>query len=125
LFSIAVRDHFMCSHSLRGDIFGPAQNRHGATYVVTVEFRAAALDRNGIVLDLAFAKEALGEALGPLRYSDLDELFPGENTTTEFLCRHIHGEVASRLPGSFRGAVRVQLDENPQMAASYEAEAIP
>ncbi len=115
----------MCSHSLRGDIFGPAQNRHGATYVVTVEFRAAALDRNGIVLDLAFAKEALGEALGPLRYSDLDELFPGENTTTEFLCRHIHGEVASRLPGSFRGAVRVQLEENPQMAASYEAEVIP
>ncbi len=124
MFSIAVRDHFMCSHSLRGEVFGPAQNRHGATYAVTVEFRTAALDRHNIVLDLAWAREALGEALGPLRYADLDERFPGAITTTEFLCRHIHGEVAARLPESFRGTVRVHLDENPQMAASYEA-AVP
>ncbi len=115
----------MCSHSLRGKVFGPAQNRHGATYAVTVTFRTAELDEYNIVLDLAWARDAVGEALGPLRYADLDELFPGAITTTEFLCRHIHGEVALRLPGSFRGTVRVQLDENPQMAASYEAPVSP
>ncbi len=123
MFAIAVRDHFMCSHSLPGEVFGPAQNRHGATYAVTVEFRTEALDEHNIVLDLAWAKDALGDALAPLRYADLDELFPGEFTTTEFLCRRIHQAVATRLPDSFRGSVRVQLDENPQMYASYEAAA--
>ena len=111
----------MCSHSLRGEIFGPAQNRHGATYAVTAEFRGPELDEHGVLLDLGWAKEALGYALAPLRYADLDEVFPGENTTTEFLCRYVHGELARRLPASFRGAIRVELVENPLMAAAYEA----
>ena len=111
----------MCSHSLRGEIFGPAQNRHGATYAVTAEFRGPALDEHNILLDLGWAKQALGEALRPLRYADLDEEFPGENTTTEFLCRFIHRELAKRLPKTFRGAIRVELVENPRMAAAYEA----
>ena len=121
MFSISVRDHVMCSHSLRGEIFGPAQNRHGATYAVTAEFRGPELDENGVLLDLAWAKDALGEALAPLRYADLDEVFPGENTTTEFLCRTIHGELARRLPSGFAGVIRVELVENPLMAAAYEA----
>ena len=112
----------MCSHSLRGEIFGPAQNRHGATYAVTAEFRGPELDENGVLLDLAWAKEALGEALAPLRYADLDEVFPQANTTTEFLCRHVHEELAQRLPPAFRGVIRVELVENPLMAAAYEAE---
>ena len=111
----------MCSHALRGEIFGPAQNRHGATYAVTAEFRGPELDAHGVLLDLGWAKEALGHALAPLRYADLDEVFPGENTTTEFLCRYVHGELAGRLPGSFRGVIRVELVENPLMAAAYEA----
>ena len=111
----------MCSHSLRGEIFGPAQNRHGATYAVTAEFRGPELDEHGVLLDLAWAKEALGEALAPLRYADLDEVFPAENTTTEFLCRHVHGELARRAPAGFEGVIRVELVENPLMAAAYEA----
>ena len=114
----------MCSHSLRGEIFGPAQNRHGATYAVTAEFRGPELDEHGVLLDLAWAKDALGEALAPLRYADLDEVFPGQNTTTEFLCRTIHGELARRLPEGFEGVIRVELVENPLMAAAYEA-AVP
>lgn len=114
----------MCSHSLRGEVFGPAQNRHGATYAVTAEFRGPALDEHNILLDLGWAQEALGASLAALRYADLDEVFPGENTTTEFLCRFVHGELASRLPKDFRGVIRVELVENPQMAAAYEA-AVP
>lgn len=124
MFSISVRDHVMCSHSLRGEMFGPAQNRHGATYAVTAEFRGPELDEHGVLLDLAWAKDALGEALAPLRYADLDETFPGENTTTEFLCRYVHGELARRLPPGFAGVIRVELVENPLMAAAYEA-AVP
>lgn len=121
MFSISVRDHVMCSHSLRGEMFGPAQNRHGATYAVTAEFRGPHLDANGVLLDLAWAKDALGEALAPLRYADLDEVFPDRNTTTEFLCRTIHGALARRLPADFGGVIRVELVENPLMAAAYEA----
>jgi len=124
VFSISVRDHVMCSHSLRGAMFGPAQNRHGATYAVTAEFRGPELNEHGVLLDLAWAKDALGEALAPLRYADLDETFPGENTTTEFLCRYVHGELARRLPAGFEGVIRVELVENPLMAAAYEA-AVP
>ena len=113
----------MCSHSLRGEVFGPAQNRHGATYRVTAELRTPTLDGYGIVMDLGVAQQALADAIAPLRYADLDRDFPGENTTTEFLCRHLHGELAARLPASFRGVVRLELEENPQMAAAYEAPA--
>ena len=113
----------MCSHSLRGEVFGPAQRRHGATYAVTAEFRGPSLDEHNVLLDLAWAKRALGASLAPLRYADLDEVFPGENTTTEFLCRFVHGELASRLPAGFRGVIRVELVENPEMAAAYEAPA--
>ena len=123
MFSISVRDHVMCSHSLRGEVFGPAQNRHGATYAVTAEFRGPALDEHNVLLDLGWAQRTLGDALAPLRYADLDAVFPGQNTTTEFLCRFVHGELASRLPTGFRGVIRVELVENPQMAAAYEAPA--
>lgn len=113
----------MVAHTLRGAVFGPAQNRHGATYRVTAELRAPELDEHGIVLDLSLVERALDEALVPLRHADLDEIFPGENTTTEFLCRHLHTELSIRLPDSFRGVIRVELEENPQMAAAYEAPA--
>lgn len=123
-FSIRIRDHFMCAHTLRGALFGPAEGRHGATYEVIVEIRGPSLDENNVLLDLNRAERGLGAVLDPLRFADLDELFPGENTTTEFLCRTIHQGVARGLPRSFRGVVRVELVENPRMAAAYEA-AVP
>ena len=125
MFSISVRDHVMCSHTLRGEVFGPAQNRHGATYAVTAEFRGPELDEHNILLDLGWASGALAEALDPLRYADLDEVFPDQNTTTEFLCRFVHGELVKRLPAGFRGSLRVELIENPGMAAAFEAPVVP
>ncbi len=123
-YSIRIRDHFMCGHTLRGALFGPAEGRHGATYEVIVEIRGPSLDNNNVLLDLNRAERALSRVLEPLRFSDLDEVFPGVNTTTEFLCRRIHDGVAEGLPPAFRGVVRVELVENPRMAAAYEA-AVP
>ena len=87
MFSVSVRDHFMIAHSFKGAVFGPAQNLHGATYVVDVEFRRAALDADGIVVDIGRAAELLHSVLSELNYRNLDDeaAFAGRNTTTEFL----------------------------------------
>ncbi len=87
MYTVSVRDHFMIAHSFRGEVFGPAQRMHGATYVVDVEFRRAELDANGIVVDIGRAIDALRAALAPLNYRNLDDVpeFAGRNTTTEFL----------------------------------------
>lgn len=123
MFSVAVKDHVMVAHSLRGEVFGPAQGVHGATFVVTTEYRSEQLDEDGIVIDIGRAHELLARVLEPLRYKNLDDLdcFAGQNTTTEFLARHIHDEIAAGLAGSFRGSLRVQLEENPMAYGSYEA----
>src|SRR3954449_10897391 len=86
----------MIAHSLRGEVFGPAQRLHGATYVVDVTFRRADLDGDGIVVDIGRAAEALHAVVGELGYRNLDDEsdFAGMNTTTEVLARVI----ADRLP---------------------------
>lgn len=121
-FRVAVRDHVMIAHSLRGAVFGPAQRLHGATYEVTAEFASERLDADGIVLDIGFALRALGDVLEPLRYRNLDDLdaFAGANTTTEFLARWLHGQIAQRVTPAFRGALRVTLDESRVASASFE-----
>ena len=95
MFTVGVRDHVMIAHSFRGEVFGPAQRLHGATFVVDVEFRCAAIDENGIVVDIGRAHEELKAVLAALSYRNLDELpdFAGRNTTTEFLAHHIFGRV--------------------------------
>src|SRR5262245_45906849 len=95
-FRLAVRDHVMIAHSLRGDVFGPAQRRHGATYEVIAEYATDRLDQHGIVLDIGKALQVLGEVLAPLRFQNLDELpqFKGTNTTTELLAQWVHGQLA-------------------------------
>jgi len=87
----------MIAHSFRGELFGPAQKMHGATFVIRVAFLADDLDSHGIVVDIARAREMLGEALAPLNYRNLDELpqFKGINTTTEFLTRHLFEHFAA------------------------------
>src|SRR2546426_9002730 len=89
MYSVTVRDHVMIAHSLAGQVFGPAQRLHGATYVVDVEFKRPDLDADGIVADIGRAAEALRRVLAELNYRNLDELpaFAGRNTTTEFLAR--------------------------------------
>ncbi len=123
MFFVTVRDHMMVAHSLKGDVFGPAQGLHGATYVVDAEFRSPSLDANNIVIDIGLASRALKEALQPLNYGNLDELpqFRGVVTTTEFLARHVHQELAKRVAGAFAGTLKVTLLESHVAAAGYEA----
>lgn len=97
MFSLTVVDHIMIAHSFRGEAFGPAQRLHGATFIVEAEFRAPKLDDLNLLVDIGLAKEVLRAVLAPLDYRNLDEepLFAGRNTTTEYLCLHIHGALAA------------------------------
>ncbi|MEM1187854.1 MAG: 6-carboxytetrahydropterin synthase [Pseudomonadota bacterium] len=126
-FSLSVRDHIMIAHSFRGALFGPAQRLHGATFIVTATFMAPQLDEHHLVIDIGYARELLREVLAPLDYQNLDELaaFDGLNTTTEFLCQYIHGQVAQKLgtePGSNAvHRLRIELGESHVAWASFVA----
>ena len=129
MHAVEVRDHIMIAHSFKGDVFGPAQQLHGATFVVDAAFLAGELDANGIVVDIGRAHEVLKEVLEPLNFANLDEApeFKGRNTTTEFLTRHIFDRLAeaaraNRLgrPGSELSAIRVTLHESHVARAWYE-----
>jgi 6-pyruvoyl-tetrahydropterin synthase len=128
MFHVEVRDHIMIGHSLKGAVFGPAQRMHGATFVVDVAFFRPLLTRHNFVVDIGLAHEVLKAVLQPLNYQNLDEVFPGEITTTEFLCKHIFDEVskaarAGRLGEGSDGLVRlrVTLHESHVARAAYEA----
>lgn len=104
MYSVTVRDRVMISHSFRGEIFGPAQRSHGATYVVDAEFRRASLDEHGLVIDIGLAHELLAAVLEPWAYRDLDQLaeFEGLNTTTEYLAGEVTRRLAEALPADQR-----------------------
>jgi 6-pyruvoyltetrahydropterin/6-carboxytetrahydropterin synthase len=129
MFSIAVRDHVMIAHSFRGEVFGPAQRLHGATYVVDVELSATQLDADGLVADIGRARTALRALLAELDYRNLDELsdFKGRNTTTEYLCKVVFDRFRARVAAGELGvdpqlaAMRVTLRESHVAWASYEA----
>jgi len=130
MFTLEVRDHIMIAHSFRGEIFGPAQALHGATFVVDAAIMAKELDANGIVVDIGRALEVLKSVLGALNYRNLDDLpqFAGRNTTTEFLTKHIHDALAEAARAGKLGrapealaAIRVTLSESHVARASYEA----
>jgi 6-pyruvoyl-tetrahydropterin synthase len=130
LFAVEVSDHIMIAHSFRGEIFGPAQRLHGATFVVSVAFMAATLDGNGIVVDIGRALEALKAALAPINYRNLDDMpqFKSINTTTEYLTGYIFDVLAAAAKsgqlgrdGRDIGAIRVTVAESPSARAWYEA----
>ncbi len=130
MYAVEVSDQIMIAHSFRGELFGPAQQVHGATFVVRVAFLAETLDTHGIVVDIGRAHELLKAALAPLNYRNLDELpqFTGINTTTEFLTRHLFNELAGAAragklgrDGSELAAIRVTVAESPLARAWYEA----
>jgi 6-pyruvoyl-tetrahydropterin synthase len=121
VFSVTVRDHMMIAHSLRGEVFGPAQRLHGATYVVDVTFRRAELDQDGIVVDIGRATDLLHEVVGELSYRNLDDEFDF-NTTTEVLARVIADRIAARLGGLGLDGIVVTLRESHVAWASYERE---
>jgi len=130
MFSVTVSDSVMIAHSLEGEVFGPAQRLHGATFVVEVEMRRADLDEHGIVADIGRAIELLAEVLEPIAYRNLDDVpaFAGKNTTTEFLAREIFDHYAEgvrgrRLEGDSAAAItslKVTLREKPTAWASFE-----
>ena len=129
MFNVNVRDHMMIAHSLRGEAFGPAQRLHGATYVVDATFRRAALDADGIVIDIGRAAAELREVLADLTYRNLDDesALAGVNTTTEVLARVIADRLAERLLSGAMGeggreleALVVTLHESHIAWASYE-----
>jgi 6-pyruvoyl-tetrahydropterin synthase len=122
MFSVTVRDHIMIAHSFRGEVFGPAQRLHGATFVVDATFRRAQLDENGIVVDIGVAAEALRAVLGDLNYRNLDDEadFAGTNTTTEVLAQTVADRLADRLGGLGLDGLVVTLHESHVAWASYE-----
>jgi 6-pyruvoyl-tetrahydropterin synthase len=130
VYAVEVSDQIMIAHSFRGEVFGPAQKVHGATFVIRVAFFADALDAHGIVVDIARAHEVLKEALAPLNYCNLDELpqFKDTNTTTEFLTRHLFDHLAAAARAGKLGrdgrelaSIRVAVAESPLARAWYEA----
>lgn len=129
MYTVCVRDHMMIAHSFSGEVFGPAQRMHGATYVVDVEFRRRALDSDGIVVDIGRGTEALREVLAALNYRNLDEEpdFAGRNTTTEFLAKTVFDRLRARIRDGQLGAsaraiesMRVTLHESHIAWASFE-----
>jgi 6-pyruvoyl-tetrahydropterin synthase len=130
VYTLAVSDHIMIAHSFSGEIFGPAQKLHGATYGVEVEFRRAALDAAGLVCDIGLASKALREVLAELNYRNLDELpeLRGKNTTTEFMAGEIFRRLRARVAAGAVGpgtadtleSMRVVLRESPVAWASFE-----
>ncbi|HEX7746574.1 MAG TPA: 6-carboxytetrahydropterin synthase [Micromonosporaceae bacterium] len=129
MFSVTVRDHMMIAHSFRGEVFGPAQRLHGATFVVDATFRRAELDADGIVVDIGRATAELAAVLGELNYRNLDDEpgFSGGNTTTEVLARTIADRLAERVHAGHLGdgghglaGITVTLHESHIAWASYE-----
>ena len=129
MYSVTVRDHFMIAHSFKGEVFGPAQRLHGATYVVDVEFRRPTLDADNIVVDIGRATEVLRGTLAELNFRNLDEIpsFAGVNTTTEFLAHVIFDKIVASIHRGELGpeasgieTVRVTLHESHVASASFE-----
>lgn len=129
MFTVSVRDHFMIAHSFEGQVFGPAQKLHGATYVVDAEFRREQLDPDGIVVDIGRATDALRAVLSALNFRNLDDepAFKGRNTTTEFLAFVIYERIAARIAAGELGShargltsLRVTLHESHVAWAAYE-----
>jgi 6-pyruvoyl-tetrahydropterin synthase len=129
LYAVEVRDHIMIAHSFRGELFGPAQRLHGATFVVDVAFFRERLTEDNVVVDIGRAHDALKAILAPLAYRNLDEIeaFEGEQTTTEFLSRHIFDALAQAARAGALGPggegvsrIRVTLHESHVARAWFE-----
>ena len=129
MFSVTVRDHMMVAHSLRGEVFGPAQQLHGATYVVDATFRSASLDSDNVVVDIGRATEHLHAVLGELSYRNLDDhpALEGVNTTTEALAKVVADALAARIRSGRLGegarslaGITITLRESHVAWASYE-----
>lgn len=129
MYAVTVRDHVMIAHSFRGEVFGPAQRLHGATYVVDLELRRETLDADDLVVDIGRASRALRATLADFDYRNLDDIsaFSGRNTTTEYLAKVIWDRLMIRVRSSELGAecaglasMKVTLHESHVASASFE-----
>ena len=131
MYSLSVRDHFMVAHSFKGEIFGPAQKLHGATYVVDVIFKRLELDSNGLVVDIGLAQRALKEVLDTLNYKNLDDeaQYENVNTTTEMLAALIFDCMVEKIRNGSLGleaggmkSMKVKLNESHVAWGSFESD---
>ena len=129
MYAVEVRDHIMIAHSFKGELFGPAQKLHGATFVVDVAFFREEITADGVVVDIGRAQDALKATLAPLNYNNLDALpqFSGKQTTTEYLSKHIFDAMAGAARSGLLGPggegivkIRVTLHESHVARAWYE-----
>ena len=120
-FTLGVRDSIMIAHSFLGEEFGPAQSLHGATYTVDVELSTPELvEKVNWVVDIGEFSTILSEVLGVYNFKNLNDIFPDENTTTEFMCRRIHGDIAAKLKcKNSKASLSVKLHESHKAWASY------
>lgn len=134
MYAVEVRDHIMIAHSFKGEVFGPAQKLHGATFVIDAAVYAETLDENAIVIDIGRAHEVLKSLLAPLNYKNLDDEpeFKGQNTTTEFLTKHLFDGLAKAAragelgrPGKELHSIRIEIAESHVARASYEGRLWP
>lgn len=123
MYSLRIVDYLKCAHSLKGEIFGPAQLTHVSTFDIEITFITPKVDANGIIVDFAAAQVALNDTLGPLRFQNLDEVAEVKdlNTTTENLCRYVHDQICARMKGKFDGTLKVEFHEGRVASACYEA----
>ncbi len=129
MYTVRVRDHVMIAHSFKGEVFGPAQRLHGATFVIDVEFRRDELDENGIVVDIGRAHDVLKATLARINYRNLDELpeFAGRNTTTEVIARWVFEAMRAAVADGSLGpgadalrSIKVEIGESHVAWAGYE-----
>jgi 6-pyruvoyl-tetrahydropterin synthase len=129
MYAVEVRDHIMIAHSFKGEMFGPAQALHGATFVVDVAFYREKLSANSVVVDIGRAIDELKAILKPLNYKNLDELsqFKGMQTTTETLARYVFDRMVEALKKGALGEessgvsrIRVKLHESHVARAWFE-----
>jgi 6-pyruvoyltetrahydropterin/6-carboxytetrahydropterin synthase len=133
MYSVTVRDHVMIAHSIKGEVFGPAQKLHGATYVVDVCFVRPELDDNDIVVDIGLATDVVKETLGVINFSNLDDHpeFRGRRSTTEAVAKWIFSRMADAIRGGKLGPsangiiqIKITLHESHVASAAYEAELV-
>ena len=119
-FSLGIRDSIMIAHSFEGEAFGPAQRLHGATYTVDVELSSIDLvSKVNWVIDIGLLSDYLAEVLAKYNFMHLNEIFPNDNTTTEFMCKVIHNDLKSKLGGRCKGSMNVKLFESHKAWASF------
>lgn len=122
MYFVKIRESMMIAHSLKDPFFGPAQNVHGATFVVDVTFKTKTVNQYNVVIDIGVAHKVVKDILSKLDYQNFDDLdvFKGELTTTEFIARYIYDEVSLSVKPYFDGKINVSIKENPNAWAGFE-----